>query len=379
MKAISRKGISVVLVILLGILTITPVHQANAGDKPDRRVKNTPDPGLSVFDPDRYGFLAPVSYRNLSVFLITGPDQLGKIPMLTLQEALARKKALVRETGEVGKLLITNKSAGKYIFVQAGDIVRGGKQDRTLQHDLIIPPRAKNVPLQSFCVEQGRWRQRADEPMGAFGSAGNALASNRMKVALRVHGSQSLVWENVDAFQQDLSDSLNKPVQSELSESSLELTLEDEDLKQALQPYLNILQPLGSLRKDILGVAFALNGRVTSVDLYASPGLFQKFWPKLLKAAASEALTETEKDAQHTIPAAAAVKQLLTGLDQVPGRHQHLNDITVQVTRKGSNYALFETHLCPQHVLVHLNWLYVEKGTLPQIKDLLIEPGQFRR
>jgi len=379
MKTSSRNGILTVLLLLLGVLAVAQIPEATTADHQDPGAKQMHDLNLSVFDPTRYGFLPPVSYRNLSVFLITGEDSLGQTPMLTLQEALEQKKALVKETGQVGNLLITNKSDGQYIFIQAGDIVRGGKQDRTLQHDLIIPPLAKDMPLHSFCVEQGRWRQRADEPLAEFGSADNALASNRLKIAAKVYGSQSMVWENVDVFQRSLTARLDKPVRSSLSQSSLELTLEDDDLKQALQPYLDILKPLGSLRQDLVGVAFALNGQITSVDIYASQGIFLKLWPKLLKAAASEALTKTEKDAKYTIPTSQALQYLLVGLEKTKAQPQHLNDITTQVVRRGADYALFETHFCPQNVILHLNWLYLEKGASPDAQDLLIEPREFRQ
>ena len=36
--------------------------------------------------------------------------------------------------------------------------------------------------------------------------------------------------------------------------------------------------------KDIVGFAFAINGRINSAEIYPSNGLFAKMWPKLLKS-----------------------------------------------------------------------------------------------
>src|SRR4029079_8804388 len=57
--------------------------------------------------------------------------------------------------GEVNRLVIDNKG-DKAIFVLAGTLVKGGKQDRQIAQDFIIPP-GKTVPVDAFCVEHGRW------------------------------------------------------------------------------------------------------------------------------------------------------------------------------------------------------------------------------
>ena len=45
-------------------------------------------------------------------------------------------------------------------------------------------------------------------------------------------------------------------------------------------------------RSRVVGVVFAVNGKVTSAEVYGSAKLFQKAWPKLLRAAAVEAIAE---------------------------------------------------------------------------------------
>src|ERR1043165_4516640 len=82
-----------------------------------------------------YRLSGPYTHQNLTVFLIHGKDQTTRT-FLTLQEALAQKKVKVYETKDVNELAIRNLS-NQDIYVQSGDIVRGGDQDRMISVDFI--------------------------------------------------------------------------------------------------------------------------------------------------------------------------------------------------------------------------------------------------
>ena len=105
-----------------------------------------------------YRLSGPYVHQNLTVFLVHGKDQTKK-SFLTLQEALAQKKVRVYETKDVNELAIRNLS-NQDIYVQAGDIVRGGEQDRMISMDFIVPPRSGRMPIGAFCVESGRWNPK---------------------------------------------------------------------------------------------------------------------------------------------------------------------------------------------------------------------------
>ena len=108
-----------------------------------------------------YTVSGPYTHKNLTIFLLHGAGQSqGRAP-LTLQEAMKRKQVVVRETGDVNRLTIQNRS-NQDVFVQAGDIVKGGQQDRVLALDLIVPPKSRRIPIEAFCVEQGRWSRRGN-------------------------------------------------------------------------------------------------------------------------------------------------------------------------------------------------------------------------
>jgi ARG and Rhodanese-Phosphatase-superfamily-associated Protein domain len=96
-----------------------------------------------------------------------GEDRIkGKVP-LTLQEAIEQKKVIVHETENVNELAVEN-TTDQEIFIQSGDLVKGGKQDRLLVFDLILHPKSGKLPIAAFCVEAGRWQQRGSESREVF-------------------------------------------------------------------------------------------------------------------------------------------------------------------------------------------------------------------
>src|SRR5207249_2469492 len=102
-------------------------------------------------DKDGYRLEGPFTQGNLSVFLVHGKDKMKGQTFITLQEALVQRKVIVRETREVNELSIKNLS-GEEVYVQSGDIVKGGQQDRMLVVDLILPPHSGDIKIGAFCV-----------------------------------------------------------------------------------------------------------------------------------------------------------------------------------------------------------------------------------
>jgi len=151
-----------------------------------------------------YTVSGPYTHKNLTIFLLHGAGQSQRRTPLTLQEAMKRKLVVVRETGDVNRLTIQNRS-NQDVFVQAGDIVKGGQQDRALALDLIVPPKSGRIPIDAFCVEQGRWSRRGNEGVAAFSASDNALASKDLKIAAKARMSQGDVWANVSKTQEKLA------------------------------------------------------------------------------------------------------------------------------------------------------------------------------
>src|SRR6266851_4678142 len=81
-----------------------------------------------------------MSHGNLTVFPVYSPARRDQSSdYLTLDEALRQRVILIKEmpSAEVNRVSVTNK-AGKPIYLLAGDIILGGKQDREVARDTIV-------------------------------------------------------------------------------------------------------------------------------------------------------------------------------------------------------------------------------------------------
>ena len=56
--------------------------------------------------------------------------------------------------------------------------------------------------------------------------------------------------------------------------------------------YVTKLSSIVEGKNDVIRYVFAINDNINSADLYYSNGQFMRFWPKLLKTTAIEAVAE---------------------------------------------------------------------------------------
>src|ERR1051325_284064 len=134
-----------------------------------------------------YKVLAPISQGKLTVFPIVATSARDASWFLTLDEGVKSGDVVVTEAGqvpmmirrpghvlpprrgaEVNNLVLINNS-DRPLLLLAGEIVTGGKQDRVIGKDRIVPPHSDPIDLGVFCVEPGRWTGASDEfkTMGA--------------------------------------------------------------------------------------------------------------------------------------------------------------------------------------------------------------------
>lgn len=260
----------------------------------------------------------PFTHRNLQIFLVHGDTQLENRRYATLSEAMEKGYVTVKETGKVEELTIENSSKNVTVFLNAGDIVKGGRQDRTIRDDLVLPPQSNFVPLASFCVENGRWTGRGSENAAAFSGNSKVLSSRESKLAVR-GGVQSEVWKSV-AEQQDklnynvsgLNGGRSVETRSPASATSLQLTLENKDLDDTRKQYLDKLSRILDGKTDVIGFVYVINGEINSAELYNNKSLFRALWPKLLDAAITEAITDYKNDQPAVKVEAADIKSFFT-------------------------------------------------------------------
>jgi hypothetical protein len=311
----------------------------------------------------------PVVHDNLAIYFVHGASTGGPVP-LTLAEALAGGSVRVYETGNVNQLAIENLGADE-VFVQSGDIVKGGQQDRVLMVSLVLPPHSGRIPIASFCVEQGRWSARGTEDVRRFASAGTSVPSREAKLAMQAPAPgaaspvgptrsdtglrQQQVWDNVSKIQKKLERNVGAPVASPQSQTSLQLALENEKLAAARAAYIKALQAAGERDGDIVGYVFAVNGKLNSADLYPSNGLFRKMWPKLIAANATEAIGE-RNEASGAPPSIETVTAFLDTTRLGAPSEKELTGAVRQETRASDSEIFLETRRADE-AWVHRRYL----------------------
>lgn len=263
-----------------------------------------------------YQLSGPYGCKNLSVFLVHGKARIKGKRIISLAQALEQGIVTIHETGNVNRLNASNHSETEYVYIQSGDMVKGGRQDRTLAQDVLVPPGSRKIPLDAFCVERGRWNKRGMEKADRFSSSKKSLSSKQLKLAAKKAKSQQDVWQAVASEQEKLSRQIGKSVRKRASATSLQLSMEDEDVEKKSVVYQQELLPVGRREEDAVGFAFAINGRFSTADIYGDPDLFQKLWPKLIEAAAHEAISQyKEEEADRRVRGDEVKNHLLDALN----------------------------------------------------------------
>ncbi|MBN1669931.1 MAG: hypothetical protein JXR37_02785 [Kiritimatiellae bacterium] len=212
----------------------------------------------------------------IAVYPIERNVPAGADAYLTLDEATDAKTIVISEkgSGTVPEVTIINKGTAP-IYICAGEVILGGKQDRMISHDVLVKPGAE-LSVSVRCVEQGRWRAGR----GAAGgeamtfSSGKAMGGRKAKAAVQFKG-QSDVWSEV--AQQ------NEQVGAQSRTGSYRAALTDEEVAAAYRKTANTLLPALEGR-HVVGMVVAVDGEVHAMELFGSPGLFGKVKDKLLKA-----------------------------------------------------------------------------------------------
>jgi hypothetical protein len=340
------------LVVVAGIVcTNRPVH---AGEQPSVS-------GYKVLESIRHG--------SLAVFPVVAPKSYTTAEFITLDEGLRSGDVVVTEYGnvrglmrrhptpavqresgaEVNRLVLVNNSK-RPLLLLAGEIVTGGKQDRVIGKDRIVPPESDPVDLNVFCVEPGRWVATSDH-FGASGttytsggrgipgtSGGTMMAQPSVRAKAMGDKDQAQVWAEVRKQQQSMSLEVAAAAPSasadELrSTSSYARVMENRDVKQKVDEiaapiehnYESLIKQLRD--RKAVGVIVAVNGHIIWADVFASTELLEKYWPKLVRSYASEAVVTRAKGGEASMAQAEAFLSNMEGrretIESEPGVYRH--------------------------------------------------------
>ena len=342
-----------------------------------------------------YKVLEPIRNGSLTVFPVVASKSYGTGEFLTLDEGLRSGEVIVTEYGnvrglvrrpnspsiqrdgaEVNRLVLVNNSK-RPLLLLAGEIVAGGKQDRVIGMDRIVPSESDPIDLNVFCVEPGRWVATSDRfgtsgatygsaargvagGSSAKASAGTLMAQPSVRAKAMADKDQGQVWAEVRKQQESMSMALKVEGASPAAPnaaplratSSYAVVMENKDVKEKVdemakpieQNYQSLIKQLRD--RKAVGVVVAVNGRVIWSDVFASTELLEKYWPKLVRSYASEAVATRVKRGEATL---AQAESFLTGMqgrretiESEPGvfRHTEIN---------GDGFKAFElTSLLPK-------------------------------
>lgn len=323
---------------------------------------------VSAFGQTAYRISAPYTHQNLTIFLIHGEDASSNKNLITLQEAMEMKVFKVYETEDVDELIVENISPKYDVFIQSGDIVKGGKQDRVLAISIIIPRNSGKVSIEAFCVESDRWEGRGNESKKEFSSSEERVVSKELKIAANGtgsgsgngdgagRGSQTKVWNEVANAQRNISANVTVDVTANSSASSLQLSLENKKLVKAREEFAKKFSDLTKGKTDVIGYAFAINGKINSADIYVSNHLFGKLWPKMLKAAVTEAISLADQTRAESKPTAGDISSFLSEADKGTTKERQTVAKSKVVTRASKNEVVYEAR-DKADVVVHRNYV----------------------
>lgn len=324
-------GVLVVVVTVLGLFLLPRNGAVNAAGGPAEGNGS-------------YRVLAPIESGNLLLFPVVRANGKGApgTPFLTLDEGLKSGSVEVTEAGKV-RGLVRNRDNGPAIFpdrfrgdqvntlvlvnnskqpllLLAGEIVTGGKQDRVIAKDRIVPPGSDPIDLSVFCIEPGRWV----ESSAVFGTSAKVpMASFMVQPTIRekamVEKDQQQVWNSVHgsitavasapapsggvmvAAPPPVTTSYAKAMQSD------EFKAKVDDAAAPLMKSRD--EVMAQLRKEgAVGVVVAVRGEIVWADLFSSTDLLSRYWTKLVRSYAAESLAPGDS---HAAPGVADAQRFL--------------------------------------------------------------------
>jgi hypothetical protein len=216
------------------------------------------------------------AHGGLLVFWLNVKEQAPALEAATLDEARKSGALLIteRDQATVPELVVDNRGT-IHVLLLAGEILIGGKQNRVLREDILLPPLSGARPIGVYCVEQGRWNEGRKE----FESKGS-IAQPGLRSQLMERPDQGRVWNSVAKAARETSPAAQSPT------GSYQAIYEDAKIKD----HLGEVERAAPLKPPALahGAAVFNGPSLSGLDLFHAPGLFAREWPKLLRAYAVE-------------------------------------------------------------------------------------------
>lgn len=306
-----------------------------------------------------YRVLAPIESGNLLLFPVVESGKIPASPFITLDEGIKNGQVEVTEAGnvrglvrlrptrgrtddsvlrshplpdpptyrgdQVNTLVLVNNS-DKPLLLLAGEIVTGGKQDRIVGKDRIVPAQSDPIDLGVFCIEHGRWTEdTATFRSSAKASAQSLMVQPSVREKAMVDKNQQEVWDSVHG---SIAGALAAPRPgiavaeprnavpdaNSLGTTSYARAMQsaviNEKVDEAAAPLMKSReQVLEKLREErAVGVVVAVRGEIVWADIFSDTDLLSRYWTKLVRSYAAESLMA---DQTHAAPSIADAQHFL--------------------------------------------------------------------
>jgi hypothetical protein len=299
-------------------------------------------------DASEYRVLPPIHHGRLTVFPVVAAKTYDTSAFLTLDEGIRSAEVVVTEYGNIGgmirhpgstaiynqgarvnTLVLVNNSKHPLILL-AGEIVTGGKQDRVIGKDRIVPAESDPIDLSVFCVEHGRWVASSDK----FGTMSMNMAAPGVRGSAMASKNQQMVWDSVSRAKEAVIAASPTPAPPAVNgTTSYAKVMENDEIKKQVDEVAKPIEEsyestIKQLRdRHAVGVVVAVNGQLVWADLFASTSLLEKYWPKLVRSYAVESVVSRAKGGAVNESNAQAFLDRLDGrhetVDREPGLYRH--------------------------------------------------------
>ena len=324
---------SILAILTVFLFGLALMAAANAGDS-----------GGFPVGPNDYKILEPITHGDLTIFPVVSAKVHDTSDFITLDEGIRSGEVVVTEAGnlhstmrrrppyvpvrpaggaEVNRLVLVNNSKHPLILL-AGEVVTGGKQDRVVGKDRIVPAESDPVDLAVFCVEHGRWTDTSAK----FDTHASVMLQPSVRMKAMADQDQQKVWDEVANSKQNMAGALLHTPSANLSTvevtgaqvelnnttsyaKSRENAVVQKQVESITEPmrksYESVIKQLRN--QNAVGVVVAVKGHIVWADMFASSALLGKYWPKLLDSYATEALTMPGARAEISIKEAQGFLQ----------------------------------------------------------------------
>lgn len=341
--------LAILTVLLCGLVVMAAVNGGDSGGFPAGA--------------NDYKILAPISHGDLTIFPVVSAKVHDTSDFITLDEGIRSGEVVVTEVGnlhstmrrrqtypvrpvggaEVNRLVLVNNSKHPLILL-GGEVVTGGKQDRVVGKDRIVPAESDPVDLSVFCVEHGRWTETSTK----FDTHASVMLQPSVRMKALADQDQQKVWDAVGRSRGQLSArvaaappaagggsgggtgtsyggvvasapaavaELNSTTSYAKTRENAAVQKQVESITEPMQKsYESVIKQLRN--QNAVGVVVAVKGHIVWADMFASSALLGKYWPKLLDSYATEALTMPGARAEISI------KEAQSFLENWQARHE---------------------------------------------------------